>query len=93
VSLASAENSYYKPRKAAQGERMSAKSTPRAAAADLKRRGFLLAGGVSAAGAVAAVVAPSISQKVPTALRPQAASDVGYQVSDHVRTYYDLARV
>ena len=61
--------------------------------ADLKRRGFLLAGSVGAAGAVAAVVAPSIQHVAPVAAVLPKAGDAGYQVSDHVRTYYDLARV
>lgn len=61
--------------------------------ADLKRRGFLFAGSVGAAGAVAAVVVPAIQHVAPVAVVPPKAGDVGYQVSDHVRTYYDLARV
>ena len=61
--------------------------------ADLKRRGFLLAGSVGAAGAVAAVVAPTIQRVAPVASALPKAGDVGYQESDHVRTYYDLARV
>ncbi len=61
--------------------------------ADLKRRGFLLAGSVSAAGAVAAVVVPTIQPVVPVAAALPKTGDVGYQESDHVRTYYELARV
>lgn len=61
--------------------------------ADLKRRGFLLAGGAGAAGAVAAVVAPSIPQVKPQVSAAPVAADGGYQESEHVRTYYDLARV
>ena len=61
--------------------------------ADLKRRGFLLAGSVSAAGAVAAVVAPTIQHVAPVVAALPITGDVGYQESDHVRTYYDLARV
>jgi len=61
--------------------------------ADLKRRGFLLAGSVSAAGAVAAVVVPTIQPVVPVAAALAKTGDVGYQESDHVRTYYELARV
>ena len=62
-------------------------------AADLKRRGFLLAGGVGAAGAVAAVVAPTLKPVAPAAVALPKTGDVGYHESDHVRTYYDLARV
>lgn len=61
--------------------------------ANLKRRGFLLAGSVGAAGAVAAVVAPSVQRVAPVAAVPPKTGDVGYQESEHVRTYYDLARV
>lgn len=61
--------------------------------ADLKRRGFLLAGSVGAAGAVAAVVAPKTQPVAPAAAALPKVGDVGYHESDHVRTYYDLARV
>ena len=61
--------------------------------ADLKRRGFLLAGSVGAAGAVAAVVAPTLQQATPVKPVLPKTGDVGYQESDHIRTYYDLARV
>ena len=61
--------------------------------ANLKRRGFLLAGSVGAAGAVAAVMAPTIQRVAPVASALPKTGDVGYQESDHVRTYYDLARV
>ncbi len=61
--------------------------------ANLKRRGFLLAGSVGAAGAVAVAVAPSIPRSAPLAAAKPAITDAGYQESDHVRTYYDLARV
>ena len=61
--------------------------------ADLKRRGFLLAGSVGAAGAAAAVVAPNRQHVASVAAGLPKTGDVGYQESDHVRTYYDLARV
>ena len=61
--------------------------------ADLKRRGFLLAGSVGAAGAVAAVVAPNLQQVAPVAVALPTIGDVGYHDSQHVRTYYELARV
>ncbi len=61
--------------------------------ANLKRRRFLLAGSVGAAGAVAAVVAPNLQHVAPVAAALPKTGDVGYHESDHVRTYYDLARV
>lgn len=61
--------------------------------ANLKRRGFLLAGSVGAAGAVAAVVSPAIQRAAPASAALPKVGDVGYQESDHVRTYYGLARV
>lgn len=60
--------------------------------ADLRRRGFLLAGGVSAAGAVAVAVAPKGAPVAAVVSKPPAGG-AGYQESQHVRTYYDLARV
>ncbi len=61
--------------------------------ANLKRRGFLLAGSVGAAGAVATVVVPNLQSVAPVAAALPKTGDVGYRESDHVRTYYDLARV
>jgi hypothetical protein len=61
--------------------------------ADLKRRGFLLAGSVGAAGAVVAVVTPKAQSVATVAAALPKTGDVGYHESDHVRTYYDLARV
>ena len=62
--------------------------------ANLKRRGFLLAGSVGAAGAVAVAVAPSLKQVAPVKVAAVPVSgDAGYRESEHVRTYYDLARV
>jgi hypothetical protein len=61
--------------------------------ANMKRRGFLLAGSAGAAGAVAAVVAPSISRVKPAPAATPLVGDSGYHESEHVRTYYDLARV
>jgi len=64
------------------------------AGANLKRRGFLLAGSAGAAGAVATAVVPALSSKVAAPAAPAvAATGAGYQNSEHVRTYYDLARV
>ena len=65
----------------------------RKSGADLKRRGFLLAGGVGAAGAVAVAVAPSVERAVPVTAAALKTGDVGYHDSEHVRTYYDLARI
>lgn len=64
------------------------------AGANLRRRGFLLAGSAGAAGAVATAVVPALSSQAVapvTAVAP--AAGAGYQNSEHVRTYYDLARV
>ncbi len=63
------------------------------AGADMKRRGFLLAGSVGAAGAVAVAVAPAVKHAVPVAAVKPVAEGAGYQDTEHVRTYYDLARV
>jgi hypothetical protein len=61
--------------------------------ADMKRRGFLLAGGVGAAGVVAVAVAPAVKHTVPAVAKKATPEGAGYQDTEHVRTYYDLARV
>ncbi len=61
--------------------------------ADLKRRGFLLAGGVGAAGAVAIAVAPSIKQTLPAEAKAQPDTGAGYQASKRTQQYYDTTRV
>ena len=61
--------------------------------ADIKRRGFLLAGTVGAAGAVAVAVAPAVKHVVPAVAKKTTPEGAGYQDTEHVRTYYDLARV
>ncbi len=61
--------------------------------ADMKRRGFLLAGSVGAAGAVAVAVVPAAKHVVPEIAKTAAPEGAGYQDTAHVRTYYDLARV
>ena len=61
--------------------------------ADMKRRGFLLAGSVGAAGAVAVAVAPAVKHVVPAVAKKATPEGAGYQDTEHVRTYYDLARV
>ena len=61
--------------------------------ADMKRRGFLLAGSVGAAGAVAVAVVPAVKHAVPAIAKKATPEGAGYQDTEHVRTYYDLARV
>ena len=61
--------------------------------ADMKRRGFLLAGSVGAAGAVAVAVVPAAKLAVPAVAKKAVPEGAGYQDTEHVRTYYDLARV
>ncbi len=61
--------------------------------ADIKRRGFLLAGSVGAAAAVAAAVAPSVQKSAAVIVTAPKNDDAGYRDSEHVRTYYDLARI
>lgn len=63
------------------------------AGADLRRRGFLLAGGAGVAGAVTVAIAPIAEQAAPAAAAAPKPGDAGYRESEHVRTYYDLARV
>ena len=61
--------------------------------ADMKRRGFLLAGSVGAAGAVVVAVVPAVKHAVPFVAKKVVPEGAGYQDTEHVRTYYDLARV
>jgi hypothetical protein len=61
--------------------------------ADLKRRGFLLAGGIGAAGAVAVAVAPSIKQSLPAQAKALPDTGAGYQASERTQQYYDTTRV
>jgi hypothetical protein len=63
------------------------------AGADLKRRGFLLAGSVGAAGAVVAVVTPTAVKPLAVVAAASPDAGAGYVESAHVRTYYELARV
>ena len=61
--------------------------------ADLKRRGFLLAGSVGAASAVAVAVAPSaVKQALPTEAKAPVEGR-GYQSSERTQQYYDTTRV
>ncbi len=61
--------------------------------ANLKRRGFLLAGSVGAAGAVAVAVAPSIKQALPAEAKAQPDTGAGYQAGERTQQYYDTTRV
>ena len=61
--------------------------------ADMKRRGFLLAGSVGAVGAVAVAVVPAVKHAVPAVAKKATPEGAGYQDTEHVRAYYDLARV
>lgn len=61
-------------------------------ASKLSRRNFLFAAGAGGAAAVAAVV----NEKSPQAIsgKTRAASgSTGYHVTDHIRKYYDTAKV
>ncbi len=60
--------------------------------ADLKRRGFLLAGSVGAVGAAAVVVAPSIKQ-IPATAATKAAPGERYVGGERAKQYYDTTRV
>ena len=61
--------------------------------ADMKRRGFLFAGGAGAAGVVAVAVMPAVKLTAPVVAKKAVPEGAGYQDTEHVRTYYDLARV
>jgi len=56
----------------------------------LPRREFLKAAGVT--GAVAGVAAVTLSEKPARAAMPETGKSAGYQETDHVKTYYELAR-
>jgi hypothetical protein len=60
--------------------------------ADLKRRGFLLAGSVGAVGAAAVVVAPSLKQ-VPAVKAEAVAPGERYTGGARAQQYYDTTRV
>jgi len=62
---------------------------------DVKRRGFLLALGVGGAGA-AALAARKLSGVTPNAATTSdddAAEGAGYQVTDHVKRYYETTKI
>jgi len=56
----------------------------------LPRREFLKAAGVT--GAAAGVAAISLSGKSASAATPENGKAAGYQETEHVNTYYELAR-
>lgn len=56
----------------------------------LPRREFLKAAGVT--GAAAGVAAVALSGKPASAAIPVSGKAAGYQETEHVRTYYELAR-
>ena len=60
--------------------------------ADLRRRGFLLAGSIGTAGAVAAVVAPQV-KTVAQAPAPKLGADERYVGGERAARYYDTTRV
>jgi hypothetical protein len=60
--------------------------------ANLRRRGFLLAGSVGAAGAVAVAVAPAIKSVAPVATKV-APEGAGYTGGQRAQQYYDTTRV
>jgi len=57
----------------------------------LPRREFLKAAGVTGA-AVAGVAAVALSGRTADAAIPESGRQVGYQETEHVNTYYELAR-
>ncbi len=56
----------------------------------LPRREFLKAAGIS--GAVAGVAAVALSGTSASAAVPEKGKSAGYQETEHVKTYYELAR-
>ncbi len=56
----------------------------------LPRREFLRAAGVT--GAAAGVAAVALSGKSASAATPESGKKAGYQETEHVKTYYELAR-
>ena len=57
-----------------------------------RRRGFLLAMGLGGAGA-AALAARSLTGAAPQGDADDASDAKGYQVTDHVRRYYRMAKI
>jgi hypothetical protein len=58
-----------------------------------KRRGFLLAAGAGSAAAVGVVATLQPSANVPNVADAKPVATQGYRDSDHIRHYYDSARV
>jgi hypothetical protein len=73
-----------------------AAASPAKAAAPLSRRTLFVGAGAVSAVAAAAVVLPRSAALVPPALQaaaPPLAADGGYQLTEHVKRYYQTARV
>ena len=66
-------------------------SSSDSAPADFRRRRFLFALGATSAGAVAAPALAAAPQQVTAQVESKATS--GYRETDHVRDYYDTARI
>jgi Rieske Fe-S protein len=64
-----------------------------ASAVDPRRRRFLFALTASSAGAVAAAAAPGVTASVAPAAPASAARAGGYRLTEHIRDYYDSARL
>ena len=66
-------------------------SSSHSAPADFRRRRFLFALGATGAGAAAAPALAAAPQQVTAQVESEATS--GYRETDHVRDYYDSARI
>ena len=66
-------------------------SSPHSVSTSLTRRRFLLAFGATSVGAAAAPVLASAAQATSAAVEGAKAS--GYRETEHVRDYYDSARI
>jgi hypothetical protein len=62
-------------------------------AASLPRRRFLLALGASGAGAAAVAAAPTLASTAAAVDNSAPAATTGYRETEHVRDYYDSARL
>ena len=74
----------------------SVTSTPAAVssqAASLPRRRFLFALGASSAGAAAVAAAPTLASAAAAVDANATATTTGYRETEHVRDYYDSARL
>ena len=78
-------------RKASQPAGKTGDSFSRSRSADFTRRRFLFALGATSAGAAAAPALAAAPEQVAAAIESDAAS--GYRETDHVRDYYDSARI